>query len=215
MLSQNNKLKAKKIIKILSEEYGENIKTDLIYETDWQLLIAVILSAQNTDKNVNKITKKLFAKYKNLEEIANLEIQDLEKELYSSGYYKSKSKYISQTAKILVSEYNSKVPNSMEELIKLPGVGRKTANVILGVLYESSEGVVVDTHVSRISYRLGLTRTRYGAEKIEKELHNIIQPKYREKYSLYMIRHGRKYCLARKTKCEICPLNQLCYKRID
>jgi endonuclease-3 len=102
----------------------------------------------------------------------------------------------------------------MEELTKLPVVGRKTANVILGVLHNRPEGVVVDTHVSRISFRLGLTETRNGAEKIEKELHNIIEPKYREKYSLYMINHGRKYCTARKPKCDICPLNKICNKNI-
>lgn len=196
----------------LKAEYGEEISTDLNYKTDWQLLFTVMLSAQNTDKNVNKVTKKLFVDYPTLQSFADVSIGDLEKAVYSTGYYKSKAKHIKASAEMLVRDFNGKIPDNIEDLIKLPGVGRKTANVVLGILGTNQDGVVVDTHVVRIAYRLGLTSTRTNREKAEKELNVIIPKKKWEHFSLYLINHGRRYCKARKPNCAECPLKEICPK---
>ncbi|MCA9382359.1 endonuclease III, partial [Candidatus Dojkabacteria bacterium] len=161
---------------------------------------------------VNKVTRVLFKNYPTLSDFANASIEDIEKAVYSTGYFKSKARYIKGSAEKLIADYGGKVPLSIHDLTTLPGVGRKTANVVLGVLNKNQDGVVVDTHVSRISYRLGLTTTRTNREKAEKELNVIIPKKEWEHYSLYLINHGRKYCIARNPKCETCPVRDICPK---
>jgi len=200
--------KANKIIALLKNEYPE-IKIALHYSNPLELLIATILSAQCTDKQVNGVTKKLFVKYRTPQDFIGISQEELEKEIYSTGFYRSKAKNIIGACKIIASEYNSKVPDTMEELIKLPGVGRKTANIVLSGAFGKLEGMAVDTHVKRLSGRLGLT-AHSDPEKIEKDLLKII-PKYDwDLFSLLLINHGRKVCAARKPLCIECILDKLC-----
>ena len=200
--------KANEILALLKSEYPE-IKIALHYSNPLELLIATILSAQCTDKQVNAVTKKLFTKYRTPQDFIGLSQEELEKAIYSTGFYRSKAKNIIATCKIIVSEYNSIVPDTMEELIKLPGVGRKTANIVLSGAFGKIEGMAVDTHVKRLSGRLGLT-AHIDPEKIEKDLMKIIPKNDWDIFSLLLINHGRKICSARKPLCGKCILNKLC-----
>ncbi|HEX7575466.1 MAG TPA: endonuclease III [Candidatus Methanoperedens sp.] len=200
--------KANEILALLKNEYPE-IKIALHYSNPLELLIATILSAQSTDKQVNAVTKKLFAKYRTVQDFVESSQEELEKEIYSTGFYRNKAKNIIAACKIIVSEYNSKVPDTMEELLKLPGVARKTANIVLSVAFGKVEGMAVDTHVKRLSGRLGLTAYT-DPEKIEKDLLKIIPKNDWDIFSLLLINHGRKVCTARKPLCEKCILNKLC-----
>jgi endonuclease-3 len=200
--------KAKEILALLKTEYPE-IKIALHYSNPLELLIATILSAQCTDKQVNQVTRKLFLKYRTPQDFIEISQEELEKEIYSTGFYRSKSKNILGACKIIVNEFNSQVPDTMEELIKLPGVGRKTANIVLSGAFGKIEGMAVDTHVKRLSGRLGLT-AHTDPEKIEKDLLKIIPKNDWDIFSLLLINHGRKVCPARKPLCEVCILNKLC-----
>jgi endonuclease-3 len=200
--------KANKIIALLKNEYPE-IKIALHYSNALELLIATILSAQCTDKQVNGVTKKLFVKYRTPQDFIGISQEELEKDIYSTGFYRSKAKNIIGACKIISSEYNSKVPDTMEELIKLPGVGRKTANIVLSGAFGKIEGMAVDTHVKRLSGRLGLT-AHADPEKIEKDLLKIIPKNDWDLFSLLLINHGRKVCAARKPLCIECILDKLC-----
>ena len=200
--------KANEIFALLKSEYPE-IKIALHYSNPLELLIATILSAQCTDKQVNAVTQKLFTKYRTPQDFIGLSQEELEKAIYSTGFYKSKAKNIIAACKIIVSEYNSIVPDTMEELIKLPGVGRKTANIVLSGAFGKIEGMAVDTHVKRLSGRLGLT-AHTDPEKIEKDLMKIIPKNDWDIFSLLLINHGRKICSARKPLCGKCILNKLC-----
>jgi endonuclease-3 len=200
--------KANKIIALLKNEYPE-IKIALHYSNPLELLIATILSAQCTDKQVNAVTKKIFVKYRTPQDFIGISLEELEKEIYSTGFYRSKAKNIIGACKIIASDYNSKVPDTMEELIKLPGVGRKTANIVLSGAFGKVQGMAVDTHVKRLSGRLGLT-AHTDPEKIEKDLLKIIPKKDWDIFSLLLINHGRKVCAARKPLCGECILNKLC-----
>jgi endonuclease-3 len=200
--------KANEILALLKNEYPE-IKIALHYSNPLELLIATILSAQCTDKQVNAVTKKLFLKYRTLQDFIRVSQEELEKEIYSTGFYRNKSKNIIGACKIIVNEYNSKVPDTMEELLKLPGVARKTANIVLSGAFGKVEGMAVDTHVKRLSGRLGLT-VHADPEKIEKDLMKIIQKNDWDIFSLLLINHGRKVCTARKPLCGECILNKLC-----
>jgi endonuclease-3 len=200
--------KANEILALLKNEYPE-IKIALHYSNPLELLIATILSAQCTDKQVNAVTKKLFLKYRMLQDFIRVSQEELEKEIYSTGFYRNKSKNIIGACKIIVNEYNSKVPDTMEELLKLPGVARKTANIVLSGAFGKVEGMAVDTHVKRLSGRLGLT-VHADPEKIEKDLMKIIQKNDWDIFSLLLINHGRKVCTARKPLCGECILNKLC-----
>ncbi len=195
------------IIRILEKEFPK-ARIQLNHSNPFQLLVATILSAQCTDERVNIVTKDLFAEYKTPEDFANLDVNELEKRIYSTGYYKAKAKHIITSAKEILEKFDGEVPNTMETLLELPGVGRKTANVVLSHSF-NIPGIVVDTHVTRIANRLGLVSTR-NPKKIEFTLMNII-PK--DKWVLFthlLIAHGRKYCIARKPKCQKCPINHLC-----
>ena len=197
-----------KIINLLEKEYKID-KPFLNFKTDFQLLIAVILSAQCTDARVNLVTKELFKKVKHPKDIINLSQKQLEKYIYSTGFYKNKAKNILATSQILVKQYASQVPDDINELIKLPGVGRKTANVVLSNGFGINVGIVVDTHVKRISKFLKLT-TSNDPTAIENDLISLFPQQNWGILSHLLIAHGRKICIARKPKCSICQLNKYC-----
>ena len=203
----SKKIKNKKIIKILKTNY-KDVKTELYYNNTFQLLISTILSAQCTDKQVNKVTKKLFTILKTPEDFSKASIKKIENLIRSTGFYHNKAKHIKNCSHTLLLKHNGQVPDNMEELITLPGVGRKTANVVLNVAY-SKGNIVVDTHVKRISKRLGLTESD-DPFKIEFDLMKIIPKKEWITISLRFIYHGRKICKARKPLCNDCPLFELC-----
>ncbi|GBD31598.1 Endonuclease III [bacterium HR33] len=174
-----------------------------------ELLVATILSAQCTDERVNQVTKSLFRKYRTAEDYANADPERFEQEIRSTGFFRNKTKSILAMARALVERHGGRVPETMEELVKLPGVGRKTANVVLGTAFGKNEGVVVDTHVRRIARRLGLTR-HSDPDKIEQDLMGLVPRRQWTRFSHTLIHHGRQICQARKPKCEICPVNDLC-----
>lgn len=200
--------KVKKILKLLKNEYP-GIKIALHYGNPLELLIATILSAQCTDKQVNGVTKKLFEKYRTPGDYIRTPQEELEKDIYSTGFYRNKAKNIKELCKILVNDYDSKVPDTMEALLTLPGVARKTANIVLSRAFGVLDGIAVDTHVKRVSGRLGLTEST-NPEKIEKDLMMIIPREDWENFSFLLIIHGRKVCSARKPLCGECFLNRLC-----
>tara|TARA_B000000460_G_C21465946_1_gene370280 strand:+ start:166 stop:798 length:633 start_codon:yes stop_codon:yes gene_type:complete len=185
------------------------IDTSLEYSTPFQLLIATILSAQCTDKVVNRTTKHLFIDYSEPEQLASADIKKIEKIIRPTGYYSLKANRIKKTSKRLVNVYNSKVPDNMEDLLTLEGVGRKTANIVLSVAFKKTQGIAVDTHVKRLSNRLGLTENS-NPEKIEIDLMRNLKRENWDKFSILLILHGRKICNARKPDCNNCLLNDLC-----
>ena len=205
-----SKATVQKIVKALFEAYPD-AKCALHHKDAFQLAIATILSAQCTDERVNIVTKDLFKKYKTPQAFAQANTEELEEDIKSTGFYHNKAKSILGFSKAIVSEFGGKVPKDLDALVKLPGVGRKTANVILGTAYGIPSGVVVDTHVARISYRLGLT-TEEDPVKIERDLVKLLPQEDWILFSHAIIWHGRKICIARKPKCPECPLESLCPK---
>lgn len=197
------------IIKILQREYPE-ARCYLDFKTPYQLLVATILSAQCTDERVNLTTPLLFAKYPDAHSMSKAPLKTIEKLIQSTGFYRMKAKSILETSKRLVSEYNGEVPRTLEELVHLRGVGRKTANVILGNAY-NTPGFVVDTHVGRITRRLGFTK-EMDPVKVEFEVREFVPREHWSMFSLWLIAHGRAVCTARRAKCDECPLRQLCPK---
>lgn len=205
------KEKLPELLKELKKLYPKT-KTALVYNNSaYQLLVAVILSAQCTDERVNKVTPVLFKKYPTPEKMAASDIKDIETIIKSTGFYHAKAKSILETSKKLVSDFNCQVPKTMAELLTLRGVARKTANVVLGDFYGIDEGIVVDTHVKRLSFRLGLTKNT-DPLKIEQDLMKMLDTKYWHWISHALIWHGRGPCDARKPECENCTLNKLCPK---
>ncbi|MBN1331879.1 endonuclease III [Candidatus Dojkabacteria bacterium] len=198
----------KEILLRLEEKYP-TIETALNYTTDFELLFAVILSAQCTDKRVNIVTRDLFAKYKTVEDYADADIEELKKIIYSTGFYNNKAKNIIGAAKMLEEKFDSKVPDTIENLIMLPGVARKTANVVLSIWHGKNEGIAVDTHVKRISKRLGLTEET-DPKKVEKDLLKKIPKEKLGEFSLRLVEFGRDTCKAKKPDCENCVLNDIC-----
>jgi endonuclease-3 len=198
---------AKKIRKSLRALYPE-VKTQLDHRDPFELLVATMLSAQCTDKQVNKVTPELFRRYKTPKAFMRAPIKELENLIHSTGFFRNKAKNIKNCAGVLVREYGGQVPDRLQDLIKLPGVGRKTANVIRGAAY-GKPGIVVDTHVKRISNRLEMSSNQ-DPVKIEFDLMRIIPRREWAAFSLRMILFGREYCLARKPKCLACPLKHLC-----
>ena len=186
-----------------------NAECALHHRNAWELLVATILSAQCTDARVNMVTPSLFKKFPTPAAFAEASLPAIEEEIRSTGFYHNKAKSISGAAKKVVSEFGGKVPDTMEELLTLPGVARKTANVVLGVAFKKAEGVVVDTHVLRLSHRLGLTRAE-DPKKVEEDLMRIIPRDHWIAFSHEMIHHGRQICVARKPRCVECPLETLC-----
>ncbi len=200
----NKKEKALQIISELKKLLPE-VKSALNYSNNWEFLVAVILSAQTTDKQVNKVTETLFQKYPNQSDYANAPLAEFEKDISSVNFYHNKAKNIVATAKIVNERYNGEIPESMEELLSLPGVGRKTANVIIGNIFGKPQGIAVDTHVRRLTKLLGLTDNTDPA-KIEKDLMEIIPKEDWTKLTHLLIEYGRKYCTARKHDHKNCPL---------
>jgi endonuclease-3 len=196
-----------KVIELLANEYPD-VKIQLNFSTPFELLVATILSAQCTDERVNKVTPILFAKYKNIERYFQVPQKELEEDIFSTGFYKSKAEKIQKTAKIISEKFNGEVPNSLEKLLELPGVGRKTANVILGHIF-NIPAIVVDTHVVRITNKLGFVDTE-NAEKIEFKLMDLVPKEKWVVFTHYLINHGRKVCIARKPKCQECVISKYC-----
>ena len=196
------------ILERLDEAYGTEDIIYLTHEKDWQLLVAVILSAQCTDARVNMVTPHLFARYDSLEKLAAADLHDLEEEIRSIGFYHAKAKNIIACAERLVQVYDGRVPDTMEDLLTLPGVGRKTANVILGNIYHTPS-VVVDTHVKRISRKLGLTEET-DPEKVEYDLMRVLPEDHWIRYNMQIITLGRTICTARKPDCAHCFLQEVC-----
>jgi len=196
-----------KVIKILKTVYP-NVKTHLQFANPFELLVATMLSAQCTDKQVNKVTPGLFAQLPTPQAFEAVPIADLEELIHSTGFFRNKAKNIKKCSQALVLNHDGRVPESLEELVKLPGVGRKTANCVRGSAF-GQPGIVVDTHVARISKRLGLT-TQADAVKIEFALMDLIPTKEWNAFSLRLINFGREVCKARKPNCPACPLNHLC-----
>jgi endonuclease-3 len=182
----------------------------LTHRSAWELVVATILSAQCTDVRVNMVTPILFEKYPTVQDFAALEPGQLEPDIRSTGFFRNKSKSVVGAARKIVSDFGGKVPDTMDELLTLPGVARKTANVVLGTWFKKNEGVVVDTHVTRISRRLELTRHE-DAQKIEQDLMRIIPRERWTDFSHEVIWHGRKVCVARSPKCADCALEKLCH----
>lgn len=192
----------------LEQEFGK-VETPLHYSKDYELGIAVILSAQCTDERVNQVTPKLFQAFPTLRSFAEATPEEIEPYIFSTGFYRNKARSISGYARQLLEVYDGIHPKTLDELTQLPGFGRKTANVVLNVLYDISEGFVVDTHVKRLTYRLGLTRYK-DPIRIEKEILDTVPRKYWNPLSLYLIFHGRKTCNARKPLCGDCKLSDIC-----
>ena len=204
-------MNTKKLLKLLIKEYGKPT-TQLIHRNPFQLMIATILSAQCTDERVNQVVKPLFKKYKTPKDFAEINLNELKKLIRSTGYYNQKAKRIKEASRIIVEKYNGKMPKTIEELIKLPGVGRKTANIIITYGMQGNQGIAVDTHVKRTSYRLGLTESK-NPKIIEQDLMKQFDKNDWPLVNSLLVWHGRKYCNARKPKCEECPLNKICPKR--
>jgi endonuclease III len=196
------------IIKKLKARYPD-ATCALIHENPLQLLVATILSAQCTDARVNLVTKTLFQRYRTAADFAGASPSRFEEEIKPTGFFRNKTRSILGMGKALVERHGGEVPRTMEELVTIPGVGRKTANVVLGTAFGLNEGVVVDTHVTRVSRRLKLTR-QTDPVKIERDLMKLVPREEWTNFSHLLIHHGRQICEARKPKCEICPINDLC-----
>lgn len=184
-------------------------KCSLDYTTPFELLVATILSAQSTDARVNLVTPELFRKYPSPEALADAKLTELEKNIHSTGFYRNKAKSLLGAATAIVEHHGGVVPDSLEELVRLPGVGRKTANVVLGNAFGKNEGIVVDTHVGRVARRLGFAKDD-DAAKVEQDLMNLAPRRLWTKLSHLLILHGREVCEARKPQCESCDLADLC-----
>jgi len=204
----DNGTKVLMIIELLEKEHPD-AKIALRYSNPLELLIATILSAQCTDKRVNLVTAKLFKKYKTAEDYADADLKELEEDIRSTGFYRNKAKNIKKCCQTMVEKFNSQVPRTMEELLQLSGVARKTANIVLSNAYGVVEGIAVDTHVRRLAQRLGLTENE-DPSKIEEDLMRIVPKKYWMRITDLLIFHGRRICIAKKPKCGICVLNKMC-----
>ncbi len=207
MKKQNDQKRVKEIIKILSKEIPDS-RVALISSNPLELLIATILSAQCTDVKVNQVTKSLFKKYRSAEDYAKADLSELEEEIRPTGFYRNKAKSIQKCTQELVKRFGGEVPKTLEELITLPGVGRKTANVILGNAF-GVPSIVVDTHVHRVSQRIGLTK-RDDPVMIEFDLMKVVPKEEWTLFSNLLIWHGRRTCIARKPLCTLCSIRQLC-----
>ena len=201
-----------KSVEALKEAYPEAI-CSLVYSDPLQLLIATRLSAQCTDARVNLVTPELFSKYKTLDDLANAEVEDVERIIRSCGFYHDKARDIVGIAKKIKSDFNGEVPSTIEDLTSLPGVGRKTANLIMGDVFHAPSSVITDTHLIRISNRIGLVDTK-DPKKVEFELRKLLPPDESNDFCHRTVLHGRAVCTARKAHCDICILKDFCKKKI-
>jgi len=200
--------RALQIIRLLEKEHSD-AEIALTFKNPLELLISTILSAQCTDKRVNIVTKTLFKKYKTLEDYAKADIKELELDIRSTGFYHNKARHIKKCCQMLIEKFGSQVPRTMEELLELPGVARKTANIVLSNVFGIVEGIAVDTHVRRLSERLGLTQNK-NQDKIEQDLMKIVPKEMWMRFSDLLVFHGRRICMAKKPKCGECVLNKIC-----
>ena len=205
--------KVDEIVKILDKEYGD-VDIALNFSNVFELMVATILSAQCTDKRVNIVTSTLFKKYKTIKDYADADLKEFEQDIKSTGFYRNKAKNIIATANIVLNKFNGVVPKTMEELITLKGVARKTANIVLGSGYGINVGIAVDTHVIRLTNLIGLSKNS-DPKKIEQDLMKIIPQKNWRNISFTIQTLGRRVCIARRPKCDICPIKELCnhYKK--
>ncbi|MEM2988377.1 MAG: endonuclease III [Candidatus Bathyarchaeia archaeon] len=200
--------RAEELLSILEREYP-NARIALNYSNPLELLIATMLSAQCTDERVNKVTKELFKKYRTAEDYANADLSELEAMIRPTGFYRAKARNLKKAARILVERFGSKVPKEMGALLELPGVARKTANIVLANAYGVVEGIAVDTHVRRLSRRLGLTKEE-DQDAIERDLMAIVPKEYWNRITYLLMEHGRRVCKARKPACNACAVSKLC-----
>ena len=199
---------AVRIVGLLRKEYP-SIKTELQYKGPLQLLVATILSAQCTDKKVNEVTCPLFKKYRTVKDFACADQEELELHVHQTGFFRNKARNIIATANKICNDYGGKVPETMQALTTLPGVGRKTANIVLSSAFKKAVGIAVDTHVKRLSNRLGLSSEK-NPDKIEKDLMKIVSHRDWLDFNYLLVGHGRQICTARKTSCKMCVLKKLC-----
>ena len=211
MSEEDLKGRVLEIIDRLEKEHPD-AKIALNFSNPLELLVATILAAQCTDERVNQVTRNLFKKYRSAEDYANADINVLEQDIKPTGYYRVKARRIKEVCKVLVEKFNSEVPKTMEGLLSLPGVARKTANIVLTNAYGINEGIIVDTHVLRLAKRLGLTESK-TRERIEKDLMEIVPKDKWGRFADLLIFHGRRVCKARKPNCEMCVLKDLCPSR--
>jgi endonuclease III len=202
------KQRLEKTIQLLEKQYP-NAKTALHYSNPIEILMATILSAQTTDVTVNIVTRKLFKKYHTAQDYADADIKELEADIHSTGFYHNKARNLQNCGKLLVEKFQGNVPQTMEELLELPGVARKTANIVLYNAYGVTAGIAVDTHVTRLSQRLGFTEHK-EQNKIEKDLMQLTPKEKWMPLTDLLIFHGRQVCTAKKPRCDICVLNQIC-----
>ncbi|MCJ7470905.1 endonuclease III [Candidatus Bathyarchaeota archaeon] len=207
-ITNDIKTRALKTIRLLEKEHSD-AEIALTFKNPLELLISTILSAQCTDKRVNIVTKTLFKKYKTLEDYAKADIKELEQDIRSTGFYHNKARHIKKCCQMLIEKFGSQVPRTMEELLELPGVARKTANIVLSNGFGIVEGIAVDTHVRRLSERLGLTQNK-NQHKIEQDLMKIVPKEMWMRFSDFLVFHGRRICMAKKPKCGECVLNKIC-----
>lgn len=200
--------RALKIIELLEKEHRD-AKIALNHTNPLELLIATILSAQCTDERVNIVTKTLFKKYRSIEDYAGADLKELEQDIRSTGFYRNKARNIKKCCQMILDKFGSQVPKTMEEILELPGVARKTANIVLSNAYGVVEGIAVDTHVRRLSRRLGLTAND-NPDKIEQDLMKLVPKSKWMRFTELLIFHGRKTCTAKRPKCETCVVNKLC-----
>jgi endonuclease-3 len=198
-----------KIIELLREEYPDVKGTALNFSTPLELLATTILAAQCTDERVNEVTKELFKKYKSAEDYANADLIELEKDIKPTGFYRVKARRLKECCKMLAEEYNSEVPRDIDELTKLPGVARKTANLVLSNAFGINQGIAMDTHVRRLPKRLGLSEEKQ-VEKMERDLMELIPKEKWFDFTYLIVAHGRNVCTARNPRCEECVLKELC-----
>ena len=213
MKKEDNRTNAGKIVALLKKEYGK-ARIFLNHKTNFQLLIATILSAQCTDKKVNEVTRSLFEKYKKPADFAGAKQEVLELEVRQTGFFRNKAKNVISCSARICDVYKGKVPDSMEDLISLAGVARKTANIVLSSAYGKAEGIAVDTHVKRLSNRLGLSDEK-NPDKIEKDLMEVVSRKDWIDFNYLMVTHGREICDARKPDCNKCTLSKICFFAAD
>lgn len=197
-----------KIIELLGKLYPD-AKTALNYTTPLEILVATMLSAQTTDVRVNIVTKSLFQKYRSAKDYADAPIEELEQDIHSTGFYHNKARNLKACCQMLIEKYGGQVPNTMEQLIELPGVARKTANIVLYNAYGVTAGIAVDTHVMRLSQRLGLTEEK-DQNKIERDLMALTPKEKWMPLTDLLIYHGRQVCIAKKPRCDVCVLNKYC-----
>lgn len=207
-ITNDVKKRALKTIRLLEKEHSD-AEIALAFKNPRELLISTVLSAQCTDKRVNIVTKTLFKKYETLEDYAKADIKELEQDIRSTGFYHNKARHIKKCCQMLIEKFGSQVPRTMEELLELPGVARKTANIVLSNVFGIVEGIAVDTHVRRLSERLGLTQNK-NQDKIEQDLMKIVPKEMWMRFSDLLVFHGRRICMAKKQKCGECVLNKIC-----